>query len=51
MSQLHLVKIKSTESNDVIWTKRNKKQVPNKLALKKFDKTLKKHVLYKEMKK
>lgn len=47
----HTVKIKSTESDHVRYTKRNKKQVTEKLALKKHDPTLKKHVLYKEMKK
>ena len=51
MSQLHMVKIKSTESNHVRYTRRNKKQVQTKLALKKYDPTLKKHVLYKETKK
>ena len=51
MSQLHIVKIKSTETGHIRYTKRNKKQVPGKLALKKHDPIAKKHVLYKETKK
>jgi ribosomal protein L33 len=51
MSQDNLVKIKSTESKHVRYDVRNKKRVPNKLALKKYDPTLRKVVTYKEVKK
>ncbi len=51
MSQDHVVKIKSTESSHIRYDVRNKKRVENKLELKKYDPTLRKHVVYKEMKK
>ncbi|PID83506.1 50S ribosomal protein L33 [Candidatus Campbellbacteria bacterium] len=52
MSQLHLVKLKSTEGDGhIIYTTRNKKSVAEKLELKKFNPVLRKHVLYKETKK
>jgi len=44
------VKLKSTESNDVRWTQKNKRTSTTRLELKKFDKVLRKHVLYKEAK-
>ena len=49
--QIHLVKIKSTESNHVRYSRRNKKKNPEKLALKKYDPVVRKNVLYKEVKK
>lgn len=45
-----IVKLKSTESDDVYWTTKNKKTTTGRLELKKFDKKLKKHVLFKEAK-
>ena len=51
MSQKHLVKIKSTESKHIRYDVRNKKRVEKKLELKKYDPTLRKHVVYKEIKK
>lgn len=51
MSQNHLIKVKSTESDHVYWTRKNKKKVERKLEFKKYDPTAKKHVLYKETKK
>lgn len=51
MSQDHVVKIKSTESKHVRYDVRNKKRVEKKLELKKYDPTLRKHVIYKEIKK
>lgn len=51
MSQDHLVKLKSTESKHVRYDVRNKKRVEKKLELKKYDPTLHKHVVYKEVKK
>lgn len=51
MSQDHLVKLKSTESKHVRFDNRNRKRVEKKLELKKYDPTLRKHVIYKEVKK
>ncbi len=53
MAQLHIVKLKSTApgSNTIIRARRNKKTTQTKLALKKFDKAVRKTVLFKEMKK
>jgi large subunit ribosomal protein L33 len=51
MSQDHVVKLKSSESKHLRYDNRNKKRVPEKLALKKYDPTLRKVVLYKEVKK
>jgi len=45
-----VIKLKSTESKDVVWTRKNKRNTPQRLELKKFDKTLKKHVLFREAK-
>ena len=50
MSQDHIVKIKS-KSGHVRFTRRNKKSTQEKLVLKKYDPKLRKHVVYKEMKK
>ncbi len=50
MSQDRLLRLKSTKSNHVIWTRKNKKQVERKIELMKFDPTLRKRVLYKETK-
>lgn len=51
MSQDHLLKMRSKESKTVIRTFKNKKQNPDKLVLRKFDKTLRKHVTFEETKK
>lgn len=51
MSQDQLIKLKSTESPHIYYTRKNKKLVQRKIELKKFDPNLKKHVLYKEVKK
>lgn len=46
-----VVKLKSTESNDIYWTTVNKKNGGGKrLELKKFDKKLKRHVIFKQAK-
>lgn len=45
-----IIKLKSTESKDVVWTTKNRKTVTGRLELKKFDKKLRKHVLFKEAK-
>lgn len=51
MSQDHIVKLRSTESKHVRFDNRNRKRVPNKLELNKYDPTLRKVVKYKEVKK
>lgn len=51
MSQDRLIKLKSTKSNHVIWTRKNKKAVQRKIELTKFDPTLRENVLFKEAKK
>lgn len=55
MSQDSLVRLQSTESKHVYWTRRKKNskgaQNKEKMELKKFDPTLKKRVVYKQTKK
>ena len=51
MSQDRLIKLKSTKSSHVVWTRKNKKKVTRKIELTKFDPTLKKRVIFKEAKK
>ena len=51
MSQDRLIKLKSTESSHIIWSRKNKKGVARKIELQKFDPTLRKHVTFKEAKK
>ncbi len=51
MSQDHVVKLKSTESKHMRYDVRNKKRVEKKLELKKYDPTVRKTVVYKEVKK
>lgn len=51
-SKDYIIKMKCQESGHVhYWTKKNKKQNPNPLELRKFNPVLKKHTLYKESKK
>ncbi len=45
-----IIKLKSTESPEVYWTIKNKKTKTERLELKKYDKRLKKHVVFKEAK-
>ena len=51
MSQDRLIKLKSSESDHVYYTRKNKKLVTRKIELQKFDPTLRKRVAYKEAKK
>ncbi|MES2994796.1 MAG: 50S ribosomal protein L33 [Patescibacteria group bacterium] len=51
MSQDRLIKLRSTKSDHVYWSRKNKKKVERKIELKKFDPTLREHVIYKEAKK
>ena len=46
-----MLKLKSTKSKHVMWTRKNKKKVERKIELVKFDPTLRKRVVYKETKK
>lgn len=45
-----VIKLKSTESEHVYYTEKNRRNDPARLELRKYDPTLKKHVLYKETK-
>ncbi|MDO8231631.1 MAG: 50S ribosomal protein L33 [bacterium] len=51
MSQDRLLKLKSTKSKHVIWTRKNRKTTERKIELQKFDPTLRKRVTFKEVKK
>ena len=51
MSQDRLIKLRSTKSDHVYWTRKNKKKVERKIELKKLDPTLRERVTYKEAKK
>lgn len=44
------VKMKSTESSECYWTNKNKRNTTQRMELKKYDKKLKKHVIFKEAK-
>lgn len=44
------IKLKSTESTEIYWTTKNKKKTTGRLELKKYDKRLKRHVIFKEAK-
>ena len=43
-----LVKLKSTESSHYYHTTKNRQNNPERVEIKKFDPTLRKHVLYRE---
>jgi len=51
MSQDKLIKIQNKETKEVYWTRKNKKGVERKIELKKYSAKLKKHVMFKEIKK
>lgn len=44
------IKMKSTESPECYWTSKNKRTKTERLELKKFDKKLRRHVIFKEAK-
>ena len=44
------IKLKSTESSATYWTSKNKKNHQDRLELKKYDRKLRKHVIFKEAK-
>ena len=45
-----LVKMRSTESAHMYLTTKNRRNNPNRMELKKYDPTLRKHVIYRETK-
>jgi len=45
-----IIKLKSTESKEVYWTTKNKKSTTARLELKKYDPSLRRHVIFKEAK-
>lgn len=51
MSQDRLIRLKSTKSDHVIWTRKNKKKVERKIELTKYDPIVRKRVVFKEAKK
>ncbi|MES2344715.1 MAG: 50S ribosomal protein L33 [Chlamydiota bacterium] len=44
------IKMKSTESSECYWTSKNKRTKTERLELKKFDKKLRRRVIFKEAK-
>lgn len=44
------IKLKSTESTDCYWTTKNKRNTTGRIERKKYDKKLKRHVIFKEAK-
>ncbi len=44
------IKLKSTESAICYWTTKNKRNSTERLELKKYDKSLRRHVIFKEAK-
>jgi large subunit ribosomal protein L33 len=44
------IRLKSTESNDCYWTMKNRRNTTERLELKKYDRLLRKHVIFKEAK-
>jgi large subunit ribosomal protein L33 len=51
MSQVHLISLKNKETGEVYMTRKNRKSVERKIELKKYSKSLRKHVVFKEAKK
>lgn len=51
MSQERLIRLKSTKSDHVYFSRKNKKKVERKIELMKYDPTLRERVLYKEARK
>ena len=43
-----LIKLQSTESKHCYYTEKNRRNVTEKMEVRKYDPTLRKHVLYKE---
>ena len=45
-----IIKLKSAESTTCYWTTKNKKTTTGRLELKKYDKKLRRHVVFREAK-
>lgn len=45
-----IIKLKSTESDEVYWSVKNKRNTTERLELNKYDKKLRRHVKFKEAK-
>jgi len=45
-----VIKLKSSESKEVYWTRKNKRNTPDRMELKKYEKTIRRHVTFKEAK-
>jgi large subunit ribosomal protein L33 len=43
-----LIKLRSTESDHVYYSMKNRRNTPARLELRKFDPTLRRHVVYRE---
>ena len=50
MSQETLTKLQCTETGHIIYTQKNKKKIKERLELKKYNPSLRKHTIYKETK-
>ena len=50
MSQDRLIQLRNKGTGEVYWTRKNKKNTEGKLELKKYSKSLRKHVAFKESK-
>lgn len=42
------VRLRSTGSHHVYWTEKNRRNDPNRLELRRYDPTLRRHVIYRE---
>lgn len=51
MSQEKLITLRNKETGEAYITRKNKKTVEKKLELKKYSKSLRKHIVFKESKK
>ncbi|NGX61175.1 MAG: 50S ribosomal protein L33 [Chlamydiae bacterium] len=45
-----IIKLKSTESKEMYWTTKNKQNTTGRIELRKYDKSLRRHVIFKEAK-
>lgn len=45
-----VVRMRSTESDHIYYTQKNRRNSPGRLALRKYDPVLRKHVIFKESK-
>ena len=45
---VQIIRLKSSESPHVYYTKKNKKNIPGKMEFRKYDPVIKRHTLYRE---